>query len=198
MPRNGNRITYTNLNSKQQYNGMDTSVNEVWKNATVVHGNYLIGSPGTVPQKIVKSFKITPSVWVREPNYESFADCLSFWQQYGYIGEIIPDHIDLKTLVYNLTAIKKYCAENEISDYYRGVSIGTDLFAIVRFVTEKMPIRIENSEKFFKFAADCYVDVYYALSDYEDKEKSRAEAILKTTTSILNILNGEEQDGEEN
>lgn len=198
MPRNGNRITYTNLNCEQQHNGMDAPRDGFWKKSAVVQGKYLIGSPGTVPQKIVKSFKITPSVWVREPNYESFADCLSFWRQYGYIGEIIPDHIDLKTLIYNLTAIKKYCAENEISDYYRGVSIGNEIFAIVRFVTEESPIRIKDPEKFFKFAVDCYVDAYYALSEHEDMEKSRVEAILKTTKSIIKILNTENPHGEEN
>lgn len=197
MPQN-ERIKYTNPISEQQYDGMDTPVGGEWPPTTVVHGGYLIGRPGTVPQKIVKSFKITPSVWVREPNYESFADCLSFWRQYGYISEIIPDRIDLKTLVYNLTVIKKYCAENEISDYYRGVPIGKDIFVIVRCVTEESHIRIKDPEKFFKFAADCYADAYYALSDYEDREKSRAEAIVKTTNSILKILNTENQHGKEN
>lgn len=196
MPQN-ERIKYTNPISEQQYDGMDTPVGGEWPPTTVVHGGYLIGAP-TVPQKIVKSFKITPSVWIREPNYESFADCLNFWRQYGYICDIVPDRIDLKTIVYNLTAIKKYCAENEISDYYRGVPIGKEIFAIVRCVTEESHIRIKDPEKFFKFAVDCYVDAYYALSDYEDREKSRAEAIVKTTTSILKILNTENQHGKEN
>lgn len=198
MPQNDKRIKYTKPISERYYIGMDVGFDDDYQRDTIVHGDYLIGRPGTVPQKIVKSFKITPSVWVKEPNYESFADCLNFWKQYGYICDIIPDHIDLKTIVYNLTAIKKYCAENEISDYYRGVSIGKEIFAIVRCVTEEFPIRIKDPEKFFKFAADCYVDAYYALSDYEDMEKSRAEAIVKTTNSILKILNTENPHGEEN
>lgn len=178
-----------NYSSKDYWIGVDVGIEEDKPCEEVCVGNYAEDTP-------LNDFNTDrmQGQWFQEPNYESFSDCLRFWQDRGYIFACQDDE-NLKCVVYNLCAVKKYCRENNISHHYRGLPIDDVIFVIVAQVSKIASIRIKDAEKFFKFAVEFYADTYYYLSEHNNGYVTRTMSGMKTINAITEILKNEEDHG---